>query len=426
VSEAEYLVFVGVDWATEAHQVCVLGTDRRVLLERRIDHDAGPIAKLIEDVVRLAEGKAERVAVAIETPHGSLVEAFLAAQLHVYSVNPKQLDRFRDRHTVAGAKDDRRDAFVIADSVRTDRECFRRVAVDDPLVIQLREALRMEEEIKLELGRATNQLRDAIYRYLPGLLPLCPAADEPWFWDLVDFVKTPERARGIGPGSITKILKKYRIRRLTVAEVRGVLRAEPIPVAPGVVEAMSMHVEYLVPRLRMLKSQRQHCEERSQALLDQLAAKPEKSEESSEGNKREHRDVEILLSLPGVGRLVAATMLAEASQALKARDYHALRTQAGVAPVTLQTGKQSSRRGSKRHVAVVMRHACNHRLRDAIHHWTNSSATHDEHSKALYAAARARGHTHGRALRGLADRLLGVLVAMLRDDTLYDAAHFAA
>jgi hypothetical protein len=34
----------------------------------------------------------------------------------VYAINPKQLDRFRDRYSMSGAKDDRRDAFVLADS----------------------------------------------------------------------------------------------------------------------------------------------------------------------------------------------------------------------------------------------------------------------------------------------------------------------
>ena len=57
----------------------------------------------------------------------------------VFAINPKQLDRFRDRFTVAGAKDDRRDAHVLGDSLRTDRRAFRLLAVDDPTIIELRE-----------------------------------------------------------------------------------------------------------------------------------------------------------------------------------------------------------------------------------------------------------------------------------------------
>ena len=75
--------------------------------------------------------------VAIEIPRGALVEALAERGIHVYAINPKQLDRFRDRHTVAGAKDDRRDAFVLAASLRTDQPAFRRVRLEDPVIIEL-------------------------------------------------------------------------------------------------------------------------------------------------------------------------------------------------------------------------------------------------------------------------------------------------
>ena len=129
------------------------------------------------------------------------------------------------------------------------------------------------------------------------------------------------------------------------------------------------------------------------------------------GQSTEQRDVQIILSLPGVGRIVAATLLAEASQPLAQQDYHTLRAQAGVAPVTRQSGKKK---------VVVMRYSCNRHLREAFFHWARVSAQHDAHSKAQYAAYRARGHSHGRALRGVADGLLRVLIAMLTARTTYD------
>jgi hypothetical protein len=80
-----------------------------------------------------------RVAIGIEIPRGAIVETLVERGFQVYAINPKQLDRFRDRYSMSGAKDDRRDAFVLADSLRTDQPCFRRVQLDDPRVIQLRE-----------------------------------------------------------------------------------------------------------------------------------------------------------------------------------------------------------------------------------------------------------------------------------------------
>jgi transposase len=406
-----YVVFVGVDWGTGSHQVCVLDGAGGIVVEREVAHDGPALAALVAELLKRG-GKPESVAVAIETPRGPVVETLVMNGFHVHSVNPKQLDRFRDRHSVAGSKDDRRDAFVLANSLRTDRDLFRRVVIDEPTVILLREIMRVEDDAKVSFGRESNQLRDVVLRVMPELLRLCPAADEPWFWSILELVETPARGQKMRLKSVERVLRERRITRLTAEQVLAALRSQPIQVAPGVAEAAAEHMAILIPRLRLLHSQIAHCEKRSSELLEALAAAPKSEDES--GNKREHRDVEILKSLPGVGRLVAATMLAEAGEALRTRDYHALRTLSGVAPVTKQSGKKR---------VVLMRRACNHRLRDAFHHMANTSVRHDDRSKALYAAARARGQTHPRALRGVADRLLVVLVAMLRDGTLYQAAH---
>jgi transposase len=104
-------------------------------------------------------------------------------------------------------------------------------------------------------------------------------------------------------------------------------------------------------------------------------------------------------------------VLAEASWALVERDYHALRAHAGIAPITKQSGK---------HRVVLMRYACNVRLRNALFHWARVAATCDPASKTYYAAPRGRGHSYARALRALGDRLLRVIVAMLKNDSLYD------
>ncbi len=119
--------FVGIDWGSEKHQVCVLDRDRRRVGERVVDHDGASLAPLAAWLWTLSAGQPQRVAVAIEVPRGAMVEGLVERGFHVCAMHPKQLDRFRDRHRVAGAKDDRRDAFVLADSVRTDRPSFRRL-----------------------------------------------------------------------------------------------------------------------------------------------------------------------------------------------------------------------------------------------------------------------------------------------------------
>jgi hypothetical protein len=103
----EFSVFVGVDWGSELHQVCVMDESRQKLLEEGFAHSGKGLTELVEAVLKLAGRRSERVAVAIEVLRGPVVDALLEKHIAVFAINPKQLDRFRDRHSVAGAKDDR-------------------------------------------------------------------------------------------------------------------------------------------------------------------------------------------------------------------------------------------------------------------------------------------------------------------------------
>ncbi|HEY2234876.1 MAG TPA: transposase, partial [Candidatus Angelobacter sp.] len=146
---------------------------------------------LVERLNRRTLCDAAEVAIAIEVAWGALVETLVESGFAVFSINPKQVDRFRDRFTVAGAKDDGRDALVLAGSLRTDRKSYRRVGVDTPEIIRLRELARFEEELKIELRRVTNRLWQQLHRYYPQVLKLSPAADERFVWDVLNAAPTP-------------------------------------------------------------------------------------------------------------------------------------------------------------------------------------------------------------------------------------------
>lgn len=394
-----YRFYVGIDWATEAHQVAVLDAERRVVHERSVRHEGTELETFAEWLRDVAGGVPSDVAVALEVPRGAVVDALLARGFQVFALNPKQLDRFRDRYTVAGAKDDRRDAQVLAAALATDQAAFRRLEPEHPLIIELRELSRLEDDLQQEGSRLTSRLREQLHRYYPQLLQLVPAADEPWLWALLQRAPTPSAAQHLPRAAVRTILTRHRIRRLNVDTILAALRTPALPVAAGTVQAAERHVAVLLPRLRLVHQQQAECARLIEAVLERLA------------ESEEHRDVPILRSVVGVGRVVAATMLAEASRLLAARDYHGLRAHAGVAPVTRQSGRRT---------LVAMRSACNPRLRQAVHHWGQSAARHDPVSRAHYERLRARGHNHARAVRGVVDRLLRVLVAMLVTQTEYD------
>jgi transposase len=134
-------------------------------------------------------------------------------------------------------------------------------------------------------------------------------------------------------------------------------------------------------------------------------------QENEPGQARERHDVTILRSLPGVGRIVLATLLAEASEPLRRRDYQSLRALSGIAPITKRSGKQ---------IIVVMRQACQVRLRTAVYHWARVAVMQDSHTRTRYAALRKRGQPDGQALRSVANRLLAMACAMLSSGTLFD------
>jgi len=404
--EHKFRWWVGIDWASEAHQVCTLEANGRVVDERSVPHSGPGLGEFADWLTQLV-GDPASVAIAIEVPRGAVVETLVERGFQLFAINPKQSDRFRDRYTSAGAKDDRRDAFVLADSLRTDMSCFRHVRLDEPQIIHLRELSRMEEDLGDEVGTLANRLREQLHRFYAQLLHLCPAADEPWLWSLLELAPTPERGARLGKSKLESLLRTHRIRRFSAQNLLNRLREPALHVAPGVVDAAAEHIAFLLPRLRLIHEQRRRCHQR----LDQFLATLASSAES--GEMPEHRDAQILLSLPGVGRTVAAAMLGEASQPLADRDYYTLRTLAGSAPVTRRSGKRC---------VVLMRRACNTRLRNALHYWASGSIQHDPRSKAHYARLRSGGHTHGRALRGVADRLLNVLIAMLTHRSLYNPA----
>jgi transposase len=399
--------FVGVDWASKTHHVRVSDAKGRKVGERAFAHGGQGLAEMAAWILKSTGATPDAVFVAIEVPHGPVVESLMERGFRVHAINPKQLDRFRDRFSPAGAKDDSRDAEVLADALRTDPHCFRPLAPIDPTVVELREWSRIADDLRAERNRLGNRVRELLWRYYPQFLELTDDIAAGWFLDLWRLIPTPDKAMRVREATVDRLLKRHRIRRLTAAGVLERLKAPAIPAAAGTVNAATAHLEAVAQRLDLVNRQIGEANDRIDHLTERLAD----GEENAKGQLDEQRDVTILRSLPGVGRIVLATLLAEATDALRRRDYHALRCLSGVAPVTKRSGKSK---------IVLMRQAAHVRLRNAVYHWARTAVQHDQRSRVKYAALRARGHGHGRALRSIADRLLAVACAMLETRTIFD------
>lgn len=398
-----FSLWIGVDWAHEHHDVCMVDAQGKLLAERRFKHDGEELKKLCDWLA--TQGDVASVAVGLETPHGPVVETLLARGFAVFSLNPKQLDRFRDRFTMAGRKDDRLDARVLALSLRTDLALFRPLRLEPPLVLELRECSRLADELQHERQRWLNRLRDELWRYFPAMLQLTEGIDADWFLQLCLLVPTPAQAQQLEQAPLAALLKRHRVRCIDAPTALQRLRVTPLAVPAPIVVAAAHHVGICVAQVQLLTQQHRQALRHLEQLTAALA---------TEQQKQNQRDVEILDSLPGVGRIILATLIAEAYEPLQRRDYHALRALSGVAPVTRLSGKSLS---------VHRRRACNPSLRNAMYNGARVAMQQDDRYRSRYRSFRQRGKKHGTALREVADHMLLVACSLLRTGQLYDPAH---
>jgi len=270
----------------------------------------------------------------------------------------------------------------------------------------------MFDELKEERSRLTNRIRQQLWRYYPQAIRLVDDPGSDWFLDILALAPTPDAARKLTEKKLGRVLSLHRIRKISAPDALEVLRRPALTVAAGTTEAARAHIAAMAERVRLVNRQLKEVARRTDALVDALSG-----DKPAQGQPNEQHDAAILRSLPGVGRNVVATLLAEAHHAIRARIYHALRTLTGIAPITKRSGKSCR---------VEMRKACSRRLRTALYHWARVAMQHSPRVRAQYSALRSRGHSHGRALRGVADRLLAVACSMLKSQTLYDPAKATA
>ena len=393
-------LFVGIDLGRWLHVASVVDGNGEFVAERGFAHSVEGITDTIDWLIELAEQDAQRISVAIEKPHGAVVETLLLRGIAVFAINPKQVDRFRDRHSMSGAKDDRRDAFVLADALRTDGHRFQQLISPPPDIVALRERLRSRSQLVKQHVAFSSQLRELMVGCWPHMLVLAPKNRtlDAFFCELLLLFFDHDNAN---IDSVHTLIRKHHIRRVSVDDVLRTFQAPPLYVAPGTLDATAAHVDLLVQQLLLVIRLHRDADQFLERWFKQTSR-----------DSLPTTDTAILASLPGVGAFVLASLLAHAYDAVRLRNLDALRSVGGVAPVTKQSGRRRQ---------VLLRRARSQPLNFALHHWAQAAVLRDSKSEEHYRRLRNKGHRHARALRGVSDRLLSVAVAMLRNRTLYDA-----
>ncbi|MEX1335922.1 MAG: IS110 family transposase, partial [Candidatus Limnocylindrales bacterium] len=289
------MIFVGIDWAEAHHDVCVLDPEGEVLATRRIPEGLEGVARLHELLGEHAEESAE-VIVGIETDRGLLVGSLVAAGYTVHAVNPLAASRYRDRHTTSRAKSDRGGARVLADLVRTDRQHHRVVAPDSELLGAIKVLARAHQSLIWTRGRQTNALRNALREYYPGALVAFEDLGHGDALAVLAIAPDPERGRKLSQARIMRALRgggRQRNLERRATEIRKALQAPQLAAPPLVTEAQATNTIALTAVISTLNDQIARLEGE---LTDAFGR---------------HPDAEILRSLPGLGDVLGARVLAE-------------------------------------------------------------------------------------------------------------------
>ena len=329
----------GVDWGSRRHRVCVMDHGGKVVSERAFDHGGRGLGAMSDWRLDRARRPANLIEVAIETPHGPVVETLMESGFPVHSINPMQLDRFRDRFSAAGAKDDRRDAKALASALRTDPDCLRPVEEPDDDIIKMRGKARARKELVEDRNGIANRIRQHLVDYYPQFLDATDG-DVTTPWAIALWKRVP-KARRVSKTTLAKLLGKHRVRRIDADQLAERLKAQPMKRRNASVESARNRILSLLPILEQYNKQIDKARRQLQQTLQQ--AKETGTDDD------ELRDAAILDSIPGIGDHLLATLLTEAEQAIRQRDHAALRCLAGVAPVQARQAKAPSRKRRRDH-----------------------------------------------------------------------------
>jgi len=369
----------GVDWASDNHAVCVVDSDGDVVHRLTVAHTAAGLRRMTDLLAR------HRVdAVAIERPDGPVVAALLAAGLIVYVIPPSQVRNLRGRYGSAGNKDDRFDAFVLADTLRTDRRRLTPLSLDAEATTALRQLCRARRDFVAHRVAAANQLRAHLQIAFPGAVGLFADIDSQISLTFLARFPTQDAADWLSPKRLTTWLSSVGYTaRSTAATLHAHLATATRGATASHGQALAAITTAFLAALTAISAQ-----------IDTLAKQISDALDT-------HPDSAIFTSLPRAGTVRAARLLAEIGDARgRFPTPNSLACLAGAAPSTRESGKTP---------VVSFRWAVDKQLRDAVCDFAGDSRRANPWAADLYNRARARGHDHPHAVRILARSWINII-----------------
>ncbi|AEA23393.1 transposase IS111A/IS1328/IS1533 [Pseudonocardia dioxanivorans CB1190] len=388
----DWPAFAGVDWGGSEHQLCVLDATGTRLTQQRVTHDVAGLTEL--DTALAQHGRA--LPIAVERAEGLLVEHLQARGHTVFPVSPRIAARARERYRVAAVKDDRFDAFVLADTLRHEHPHWRALTPPSPLLAEIKALTRDRDRLQQTQQATESQLRAILEAYHPAPARLFSSVDRQITLHFVLDYPTPAAASRIKTTRMNGFLSRHRYTGRVPGQVLAErLRENLLAASTGTVAGKSYSAQSFARLLQLLNTQLAEYDDAIAAAVT------------------EHPDMPIFASFPGVGPVLTGTLLAEIGEDRARFPTPAtLLAESGLAPVTRASGRSRK---------VRFRYAANTILREAAMWWAYNSMKEAPWAKAAFRDARdQRGQHYHRALRGLAARWMRVLWTCWSTHTPYD------
>jgi transposase len=382
--------YAGVDWATDAHAVCVVDGRGQIVVEFDVAHTGDGLDELCR---RIEAAGARRVA--IERPDGPVVDALMAAGLGVVMVASRSVKALRARYGSAGNKSDRGDAYVLADCLRTDGHRWRSLEPDSPATITLRTHVRARKDLVETRVAVANRLRAHLQVTFPGAVGLFRAIDSQISLRFLTRFPSSARANWLSEKRLGAWLRaNHYSGQRSAAQLHSHLTAAPAGTPGDDGDARAAITLAYVAVLTSLRTQIDDLTSRLDELLDA------------------HPDAHIFRSLPRAGTVRAATLLAEIGDC-RARfpDAQSLACHAGVAPSTRTSG---------RHRSVAFRFGSDKKLRAALCDFAGDTMRANSWADHRYRQLRADGKRHQHAKRILARSWTHIIWRCWHDHVPYD------
>ena len=393
-----FTAYVGIDWATAKHDIClqVAGSEDRAF--DRIAHKPDAIEAWARGLYRRFGGP---IAVALELSEGPIVSALEKYDFFViFPIDPKRLAKYREAFTPSGAKDDPTDAEFALDYLMRHPERLTALKPQSVAMRKLRYLVEARDRLKGDQSRCVNRLVQALKQYYPQVLDWFSEHNTVVFCDFLSQWPTLEKAKRARRTKLEHFFKDHNVRFARVIErrIEAIKAATPLTRDKAVIDAHRLQVEMLIEQLRLTIHALKRFDEEICATAEQLP------------------DYDLFSPLSGAGKVIGPRLLAAFGED---RDRYPcapqLQKHSGIAPITKRSGNTTW---------VHWRWQCPKFLRQTFIEYAAQTINKSAWAGAYYRQQRAKGASHQAAVRALAYKWIRILHRCWQDRSPYDESKY--